>query len=70
MVYVIKFAAKIISVRYETRYLISRGWRMESAYQKICSIGSPFEDTMGLYGGPILVALSISCAVLINGRLW
>ena len=41
---------------------------MESTYPEICSVIVLFEDTIGLYGGLIfrLLALSISCAVLIK----
>ena len=41
---------------------------MESTYPEICSVSVLFEDTIGLYGGLILrlLALSISCAVLIK----
>ena len=41
---------------------------MESTYPEICSVGVLFEDTIVLYGGLIfrLLALSISCAVLIK----
>ena len=41
---------------------------MESTYPEICSVNTPFEDTIGLYGGLMfkLVTLSISCVVLIK----
>ena len=41
---------------------------MESTYHEICSVSVLFEDTIGLYGGLMLMllALSISCAVLIK----
>ena len=48
--------------------LYSRGWIMESAYPEICPVSVPFEDTIGMYVGLMfrLVALSISCVVLIK----
>ena len=41
---------------------------MESTYPEICFVSVLFEDTIGHYGGLIfrLLALSISCAVLIK----
>ena len=44
----------------------SRCWRMESTHPEICSVCTPFEDTIGLYGGHMLrlVGLSISFVVL------
>ena len=41
---------------------------MESTYPEICYVSVLFEDTIGLHGGIIfkLLALSISCAVLIK----
>ena len=48
--------------------LCRRGWRIESTYPEICYVSVLFEDTIGLYGGLMLrlLALSISCAVLIK----
>ena len=41
---------------------------MESTNPEICYVGAPFRDTIGMYGGLMLrlVALSISCVVLIK----
>ena len=48
--------------------LCRRGWRMESTYPEICSVSVLFEGTIVLHGGlmPMLLALSISCVVLIK----
>ena len=50
------------------RILCRRGWRMESTYPEMCYVSFLFEGTIVLYGGLIfrLLALSISCAVLIK----
>ena len=48
--------------------LCRSGWRMESTYPEICSLSVLFDAIICLYGGHMskLVALSISCVVLIK----
>ena len=68
MVDVIKFSRKIIVSVIKLAILCSRVLRIESTYPEICSVTVPFKDTIGLYRGLMfmLVALSISCVVLIK----
>ena len=68
MVDVITFSKKIISVGYHTRYFMKNRLGNGSTYPEIFSVSVPFDDTIGLFEGLMfsLVALSISCVVLIK----
>ena len=71
MVDVIKFLSKSLLSVIKLGIICGRGWIIESKYPEICIVNVLYVDTVGLYGGHMcrLVALSISCVVVLSCRL-